>query len=614
MGKTRIRVLSHRAAGMTGSAKDSVLSAVADEKKDEKLLIAQLRTNVAAEKVAQDKLKGYQTHLKQAENKQQKVIKNEKAAAAAKEEKGVKSAAKMTMDAREKKAREAAVNRKREAMKIRSLEQRVAQLKKEKSSPSVILALEKQLSSANAKAAKDQKKASLARFEQEKAQIDELKLTAVQPLDRAKADKKAAEEAVTAAASKIKVQKEKIKVLSAKHDELQKQAVEIPAKQKEQKLKIETEAAKRKGLLEAARTELSALKEDEARKNKVLATKTEIVTSAESKSTTLIDAAPTEVKRKIQLFLAKREAARLKAKKLAAQAAKKEAERMKILNVTPDQQHIDSRVDAIIKTAQAKANSVELPILPAAVVTTQWTGNVPDEGKPPKPPLTKSEMQAKAIDAMNKHVAEKAKKEKAASDAAVKALADAKIAKDDAKKDAKVVKDTKLQVDVALAQPVAKKAEPEKAEPDKSVVDSAVSSFLKSKGPKKEAGKPAAPAKVPPKKDAKPKASLLDYATEFLQVGKWMWNGPKPKGGPPKVPKYMRVAADDWNKPNLKKKKVKPAVAKPFSGAVKVATDEQKQAKKDVKEKKTVVAETKKQVQITKKAVKQEESTKERSS
>merc|ERR1711871_710516 len=608
--KTRIRVLSHRAAGMTGSAKDSVLTAVADEKKDEKLLIAQLRTNVAAEKVAQDKLKGYQTHLKQAENTQQQVIKNEKAAAAAKEEKGVKSAAKKTMDAREKKAREAAVNRKREAMKIRSLEQRVAQLKKEKSSPSVILALEKQLSSANAKAAKDQKKASLAQFEQEKSQIDELKLTAVQPLDRAKADKKAAEEAVTAAASKIKVQKEKIKDLSAKHDELQKQAVEIPAKQKEQKLKIETEAAKKKGLLEAARTELSSLKEDEARKNKVLATKTEIVTSAESKSTTLIDAAPTEVKRKIQLFLAKREAARLKAKKLAAQAAKKEAERMKILNVTPNQQHIDSRVDAIIKTAQAKANSVELSILPAAVVTTQWTGNVPDEGKPPKPPLTKSEMQAKAIDAMNKHVAEKAKKEKAKSEAAVKALADAKIAKDDAKKDAKVVKDTKLQVDVALAQPIAKKAEPEKAEPDKSVVDSAVSSFLTSKGPKKEAGKPAAPAKVPPKKDAKPKASLLDFATEFLQVGKWMWNGPKPKGGPPKVPKYMRVAADDWNKPTLKKKKVKPAVAKPFSGAVKVATDEQKQAKKDVKEKKTVVAETKKQVEITKKAVKQEESAK----
>merc|ERR1719487_2986633 len=563
--KTRIRVLSHRAAGMTGSAKDSVLSAVADEKKDEKLLIAQLRTNVAAEKVAQDKLKGYQTHLKQAENKQQKVIKNEK---------GVKSAAKKTMDAREKKAREAAVNRKREAMKIRSLEQRVAQLKKEKSSPSVILALENQLSSANAKAAKDQKKASLARFEQEKSQIDELKLTAIQPLDRAKADKKAAEEAVTAAASKIKVQKEKIKDLSAKHDELQKQAVEIPAKQKEQKLKIETEAAKKKGLLEAARTELSTLKEDEARKNKVLATKTEIVTSAESKSTTLIDAAPTEVKRKIQLFLAKREAARLKAKKLAAQAAKKEADRMKILNVTPDQQHIDSRVDAIIKTAQAKANSVELPILPAAVVTTQWTGNVPDEGKPPKPPLTKSEMQAKAIDAMNKHVAEKAKKEKAKSEAAVKALADAKIAKDDAKKDAKVVKDTKLQVDVALAQPVAKKAEPkkaepEKAEPEKSVVDSSVSSFLTSKEPKKEAGKPAAPAKAPAKKDEKPKASLLDYATEFLQVGKWMWNGPKPKGGPPKVPRYMRVAANDWNKPELKKKKVKPAVAKPFSGAVK---------------------------------------------
>merc|ERR1711871_1385293 len=274
-----------------------------------------------------------------------------------------------------------------------------------------------------------------------------------------------------------------------------------------------------------------------------------------------------------------------------------------------------SRVDAIIKTAQAKANAVELPILPAAVVTTKWTGNVPDEGKPPKPPLTKSEMQAKAIDAMNKHVAEKAKKEKAASDAAVKALADAKIAKDDAKKDAKVVKDTKLQVDVALAQPVAKKAEPEKAESKNSVVDSAVTSFLKSTGPKKEAGKPAAPAKVPPKKDAKPKASLLDFATESLQVGKWMWNGPKPKGGPPKVPKSMRVAADDWNKPNLKKKKVKPAVAKPFSGAVKVATDEQKQAKKDVKEKKTVVAETKKQVQITKKAVKQEESAKkERSS
>merc|ERR1711871_97677 len=599
--KTRIRVLSHRAAGMTGSAKDSVLSAVADEKKDEKLLIAQLRTNVAAEKVAQDKLKGYQTHLKQAENKQQQVIKKEK---------GVKSAAKKTMDAREKKAREVAMKRKKEAMKIRTLEQRVAQLKKEKSSPSVILAVENSLSAANAKAAKDQKKASLARFEQEKAQIDELKLTAVQPLDRAKADVKAAKEAVTAAASKIKVQKEKIKVMSAKHGELQKEAVEIPAKQKEQKLKIETEVAKRKGLLEAARAELSSMKEDEARKNKVLATKTEIVTSTESKSTTLIDAAPAQVKRKIQLFLAKREAARLKAKKLAAQAAKKEADRMKILNVTPDQQHVDSRVDAIIKTAQAKANAVELPILPAAVVTTKWTGNVPDEGKPPKPPLTKSEMQAKAIDAMNKHVAEKAKKEKAASDAAVKALADAKIAKDDAKKDAKVVKDTKLQVDVALAQPVAKKAEPEKAEPDKSVVDSAVSSFLTSKGPKKEAGKPAAPAKAPAKKDAKPKASLLDYATEFLQVGKWMWNGPKPKGGPPKVPRYMRVAANDWNKPELKKKKVKPAVAKPFSGAVKVATDEQKQAKKDVKEKKTVVAETKKQVEITKKAVKQEESAK----
>merc|ERR1711871_630233 len=608
--KTRIRVLSHRAAGMTGSAKDSVLSAVADEKKDEKLLIAQLRTNVAAEKVAQDKLKGYQTPLKQAENKQQQVIKNEKAAAAAKEEKGDKSGAKKTMDAREKKAREVAMKRKKEAMKIRTLEQRVAQLKKEKSSPSVILAVENSLSAANAKAAKDQKKASLARFEQEKAQIDELKLTAVQPLDRAKADVKAAKEAVTAAASKIKVQKEKIKVMSAKHGELQKEAVEIPAKQKEQKLKIETEVAKRKGLLEAARAELSSMKEDEARKNKVLATKTEIVTSTESKSTTLIDAAPAQVKRKIQLFLAKREAARLKAKKLAAQAAKKEADRMKILNVTPDQQHVDSRVDAIIKTAQAKANAVELPILPAAVVTTKWTGNVPDEGKPPKPPLTKSEMQAKAIDAMNKHVAEKAKKEKAKSEAAVKALADAKIAKDDAKKDAKVVKDTKLQVDVALAQPVAKKAEPEKAEPDKSVVDSAVSSFLTSKGPKKEAGKPAAPAKAPAKKDAKPKASLLDYATEFLQVGKWMWNGPKPKGGPPKVPRYMRVAANDWNKPELKKKKVKPAVAKPFSGAVKVATDEQKQAKKDVKEKKTVVAETKKQVEITKKAVKQEESAK----
>merc|ERR1711871_771024 len=604
--KTRTRVLSHRAAGMTGSAKDSVLSAVADEKKDEKLLIAQLRTNVAAEKVAQDKLKGYQTHLKQAENKQQQVIKKEK---------GVKSAAKKTMDAREKKAREVAMKRKKEAMKIRTLEQRVAQLKKEKSSPSVILAVENSLSAANAKAAKDQKKASLARFEQEKAQIDELKLTAVQPLDRAKADVKAAKEAVTAAASKIKVQKEKIKVMSAKHGELQKEAVEIPAKQKEQKLKIETEVAKRKGLLEAARAELSSMKEDEARKNKVLATKTEIVTSTESKSTTLIDAAPAQVKRKIQLFLAKREAARLKAKKLAAQAAKKEADRMKILNVTPDQQHVDSRVDAIIKTAQAKANAVELPILPAVVVTTKWTGNVPDEGKPPKPPLTKSEMQAKAIDAMNKHVAEKAKKEKAASDAAVKALADAKIAKDDAKKDAKVVKDTKLQVDVALAQPVAKKAEPkkaepEKAEPEKSVVDSSVSSFLTSKEPKKEAGKPAAPAKAPAKKDSKPKASLLDYATEFLQVGKWMWNGPKPKGGPPKVPRYMRVAANDWNKPELKKKKVKPAVAKPFSGAVKVATDEQKQAKKDVKEKKTVVAETKKQVEITKKAVKQEESAK----
>merc|ERR1711871_1761755 len=260
--KTRIRVLSHRAAGMTGSAKDSVLTAVADEKKDEKLLIAQLRTNVAAEKVAQDKLKGYQTPLKQAENKQQKVIKNEKAAAAAKEEKGDKSGAKKTMDAREKKAREVAMKRKKEAMKIRTLEQRVAQLKKEKSSPSVILAVENSLSAANAKAAKDQKKASLARFEQEKAQIDELKLTAVQPLDRAKADVKAAKEAVTAAASKIKVQKEKIKVMSAKHGELQKEAVEIPAKQKEQKLKIETEVAKRKGLLEAARAELSSMKED----------------------------------------------------------------------------------------------------------------------------------------------------------------------------------------------------------------------------------------------------------------------------------------------------------------------------------------------------------------
>merc|ERR1712100_977356 len=132
--------------------------------------------------------------------------------------------------------------------------------------------------------------------------------------------------------------------------------------------------------------------------------------------------------------------------------------------------------------------------------------------------------------------------------------------------------------------------------------------FLTSKEPKKEAAKPAAPAKAPAKKDEKPNASLLDYATEFLQVGKWMWNGPKPKGGPPKVPRYMRVAANDWNKPELKK--VKPAVAKPFSGAVKVATDEQKQAKKDVKEKKTVVAETKKQVEITKKAVKQEESAK----
>merc|ERR1711968_219195 len=285
--KTRIRVLSHRAAGMTGSAKDSVLSAVADEKKDEKLLIAQLRTNVAAEKVAQDKLKGYQTHLKQAENKQQKVIKNEKAAAAAKEEKGVKNAAKQTMRAREKKAREDTMKKKKAATKIRSLQQRVAQLKKDHASPSVVLAVQNTLSAANAKAAKDQKKASLARFEQEKAQIDELKLTAVQPLDRAKADVKAAKEAVTAAASKIKVQKEKIKVMSAKHGELQKEAVEIPAKQKEQKLKIETEVAKRKGLLEAARAELSSMKEDEARKNKVLATKTEIVTSTESKSTTL---------------------------------------------------------------------------------------------------------------------------------------------------------------------------------------------------------------------------------------------------------------------------------------------------------------------------------------
>jgi len=373
---------------------------------------------------------------------------------------------------------------------------------------------------------------------------------------------------------------------------------------------METEVAKQKGLLEAARAHLSNLKADEARKNKALAMKTEVATSTEAKSNSLLNAAPAQVKRKIQLFLAKREASRLKAKKLAAEAAKKEAERMKILDVTPDQNHVNRRVADIIKIAQSKANAVKLPVLPAAVVSTQWTGNVPDDGKPPKPPLTKAEQEAKAIAAMNKHVAEKAKKEKAKKDAAIKAVADAKIAKDDAKKDAKVVKDTKLQVDVALAQPVAKKAEPEKAESKNSVVDSAVTSFLKSTGPKKEAGKPAAPAKVPPKKDAKPKASLLDFATEFLQVGKWMWNGPKPKGGPPKVPKYMRVAADDWNKPNLKKKKVKPAVAKPFSGAVKVATDEQKQAKKDVKEKKTVVAETKKQVQITKKAVKQEESTK----
>merc|ERR1711871_418068 len=338
------------------------------------------------------------------------------------------------------------------------------------------------------------------------------------------------------------------------------------------------------GLLEAARAHLSNLKADEARKNKALAMKTEVATSTEAKSNSLLNAAPAQVKRKIQLFLAKREASRLKAKKLAAEAAKKEAERMKILDVTPDQNHVNRRVADIIKIAQSKANAVKLPVLPAAVVSTQWTGNVPDDGKPPKPPLTKAEQEAKAIAAMNKHVAEKAKKEKAKKDAAIKAVADAK------------------------------KAEPEKAESKNSVVDSAVTSFLKSTGPKKEAGKPAAPAKVPPKKDAKPKASLLDFATEFLQVGKWMWNGPKPKGGPPKVPKYMRVAADDWNKPNLKKKKVKPAVAKPFSGAVKVATDEQKQAKKDVKEKKTVVAETKKQVQITKKAVKQEESTKERSS
>merc|ERR1711871_139873 len=427
--KTRIRVLSHRAAGMTGSAKDSVLSAVGDEKKDEKLLVAQLRQNVAAEKVAQDKLKGYRTHLKQAEDKQQKVIKNEKAAAAAKEEKGVKNAAKQTMRAREKKAREDTMKKKKAATKIRSLQQRVAQLKKDHASPSVVLAVQNTLSAATAKADKDQQKASLAQFEAEKAQIDELKLTAVQPLDRAKADAKVAKEAVVAAASRIKVQQTKIKAISDKHSQLEKEALDVPAKQKQQKLKMETEVAKQKGLLEAARAHLSNLKADEARKNKALAMKTEVATSTEAKSNSLLNAAPAQVKRKIQLFLAKREASRLKAKKLAAEAAKKEAERMKILDVTPDQNHVNRRVADIIKTAQAKANAVKLPVLPAAVVSTQWTGNVPDDGKPPKPPLTKAEQEAKAIAAMNKHVAEKAKKEKAKKDAAIKAVADAKIAK-----------------------------------------------------------------------------------------------------------------------------------------------------------------------------------------
>jgi len=580
---------------------------IKQESVEEKQNVMTLRRHVADEHDAEKQQQKYKKLLDDANDRRAASLKAQRDRLERHEEMAEKKeAAKTLLDRKdvEKEAQDAEDQAKRNRDDI---ERKLYEMQAASAAPADIAAQEEKLSDANKHFTKVQTATKVKKFQTEKAQIERIRIDTVDPIKNAKethrliqlqlADKRKAVERFTAQLARLHGEK----------GELEKKLT--AATNPKEKLSLQVQLAKNKGLAEAAEVNQEDAKKVVASvdiKNTEQMTK---ITELQDRERALLKTAPPEVQAAIADHKISSEKASSEAEaddaKAKADAAAKSLREQSIANTV--QKEKDSAVDKTVEklTAKAKedADAAKLPAPPPSPPKTwQWHGPEPSDGVKPAIPATDPTAELEQAARQSK------------ANLAAAALAETQKAKLDDEADKADVSKLNSELDSAKNIETKQKASEEAALASTDAnLQKSKSTLAKDEADKAAAqlattqanndhwktAKSAATAAIGEKHKGDSSApALLDNAVQFIQ--KFVWNGVVPPTGKPEVPKYLKVAAGDVGK---KKKTVAPPMMKSF-GPTAEASQEKSDAEKALQRKTVEVTELREQVMINEKQMK----------
>lgn len=553
--KLRLRKLDAITSKVENDAtKASLVRNTKEEKEEEEHMVSTLKFHVREETEAFNNAQKYKKILSAAAARHERSLELIKHRKEQVEELAMKAESKRTMEARAETQKEEEEKAGLLGNEIHEAQVSVKELEANNATIKEITEAEGKLNALSDKQQKIVTKAKVDAWQAQKAQIEALKITALEPVQAAKAQSEVLQIRIKSTTKKVDDTQAKLTELNKQKAALSQQmvaVVNIP----DEKLKLETQIAKNKGLIEATQEVLKTAKEESKTAWAAGTKKIEEVERLEAKRDDILNHAPDAIRNKVLEH--KQAVEKAKAEKAAAAAAKKAKmdEFAVAATVKPEEENeqITKRVSDIVAAAKKTADAAALPAPPPAPEppSWQWDGPEPENGKPPVPLVDPTKELEKAAQQSKANLAAQ-KASTTESDKMAKLTAMANKADADEASDKAAVSDLSAKVD---------------ATKDGAIKQNAVDSTEK---------KDATKTVVQANDAAKPPSSLLDSATEFLQ--KWVWDGPEPKEGTPPVPMYMKVAAQDMSDEKPKPKVPAPPPPPPF-GPVEQADEEEKAAK-----------------------------------
>jgi len=498
--KVRIRKL-HNIKGkvMDENALASLDTNIKEENLEEKRLEGTLKGHVADEHRSEKEAEGYKKSLEDAKARQQGKL---KAIADKEKQDEEQQADEAAMENVRERARSVATAEYQKRLLQRSIDDAKAKLTAltaTGASPEEIKAAEAEITNLSMRQASEETKAQVMKARVHAAQLESVKVQALQPLEKARTELKDIQLRCATRRKDVQLFRDKLNTLAKDKVELSRKL--IASQDEHERLKLHTAIAKNTGLAQAAHMNMEdALKRRSVvEKSKIF--KLQEIRELEIKRDEVIRKADPAIRSEMaEKALSEAKAqAELNAKTEAEKAAAAQAQVQEKATMSEHDVAVSDTIKKILAKATVESRRVPMPgPSPPPPGAWQWHGPKPDDGAlPPVPAQTQlAQLQgAAAQSAVN------------LQDGSAAATA-AEVAKTRAQ-------DANDQAEVAAMN--AKLDNAQKA------------------GQKQDAADDAAMSTV--------NGGLLDTAVSFVQ--KWVWNGDVPDTGKPEIPKFLKVAAGE---------------------------------------------------------------------